>query len=85
MRPAAKPQCRHGSPRVIRKFKKETINKDRLFFCRAQGDSCKYFEWVPEEPYYDGKFFNPPPIKRVEKNEDLANEFINDLTTVLNI
>ena len=85
VRPAAKPQCRHRSPCVIRKFKKETINKDRLFFCCAQEDSCNYFELVPEEPYYNGKFFNPPPIKRVKKNEDLANEFINYLTTILNI
>ena len=27
----AKPKCRHGFPCVIRKVKKETINKDRLF------------------------------------------------------
>ena len=51
VRPIAKPKCRHGFPCVIRKVKKETINKDRLFFCCAQEDSCNYFEWVPEEPY----------------------------------
>ena len=48
---AAKPKCRHGFLSVIRKVKKETVNKDRLFFCCAQNDSCNYFEWVPEEPY----------------------------------
>ena len=45
----AKPKCRHGFPSVIRKVKKETVNKDRLFFCCAQEDSCNYFEWVPEK------------------------------------
>ena len=44
VRPIAKPKCRHGFPCVIRKVKKETINKDRLFFCCAQEDSCNYFE-----------------------------------------
>ena len=43
----AKPKCRHGFPSVIRKVKKETVNKDRLFFCCAQEDSYNYFEWVP--------------------------------------
>ena len=51
----AKPKCRHGFPSVIRKVKKETINKDRLFFCCAQEHSCNYFEWVPEEPYCNAK------------------------------
>ena len=45
----AKPKCRHGSPCVIRKVKKDTVNKDRLFFCCAQKDSCNYFEWVTDE------------------------------------
>ena len=52
----AKPKCRHGVPSVIRKVKKETVNKDRLFFCCAQEDSCNYFEWVPEESYSHTKF-----------------------------
>ena len=47
----AKPKCHHGFPCVIRKVKKETINKDRLFFCCTQKDSCNYFEWVHEKPY----------------------------------
>ena len=45
----AKPKCCHGFPCVIRKVKKETINKDHLFFWCAQKDSCNYFEWVPKE------------------------------------
>ena len=86
MRPIAKPECRHGFPCVIRKVKKESINKDRLFFCCAQESSCKYFEWVPEEFYYDTKFFRPM-IKQDEKQEEqyLTNEFINDLATTLKI
>ena len=65
----AKAKCRHGFPCVIRKFKKETVNKDRLFFCCAQEDSCNYFEWVPEE------------IKQNDKREEQypAENFINDL------
>ena len=39
----AKPKCRNGFPSVVRKVKKETVNKDRLFFCCAQEDSCNYF------------------------------------------
>ena len=56
VQPVAKPKCRHGAPSVIRKVKKETVNKDRLFFCCAQEDSCNYFEWVPEETYSHTKF-----------------------------
>ena len=52
----AKPECRHGSQCAVRKVKKETVNKDRLFFCCAQEDSCNYFEWVPEESYSPTKF-----------------------------
>ena len=79
VRPIAKPECRHGFPCVIRKVKKDGINKDRLFFCCAQENSCKYFEWVPEEPYYDAKFFGPV-TKQDEKHEEqyLTKDFIND-------
>ena len=56
VQPVAKPKCRHGAPSVIRKVKKETVNKDRLFFWCAQEDSCNYFEWVPEETYSHTKF-----------------------------
>ena len=86
VRPIAKPKCRHGFPCVIRKVKKETINKDRLFFCCAQEDSCKYFEWVLEEPYYDAKY-SQPDIKQDEKREEQypTNKCINDLATVLKI
>ena len=64
-----KPKCRHGYPCIIRKVKKEAVNKDRLFFCCAQEDSCNYFEWVPEE------------IKQHDKREEQypAENFINDL------
>ena len=82
VQPMAKPECRHGSPCVIRK-----VNKDRLFFCYAMEDSCKYFGWVPDEPYYDVKFFKPLPTKRVEKHEKqyLTKEFINDFAYSLKI
>ena len=65
----AKPKCRHGFPCVIRKVKKDTINKDRLFFCCAQKDSCNYFEWVPEDPYCSAGLL-PPEIKQDEKRKE---------------
>ena len=65
----AKPKCRHGFPCVIRKVQKETVNKDRLFFCCAQEDSCNYFEWVPEEPYCSVGL-PPPEIKQDEEHKE---------------
>ena len=65
----AKPKCRHGFPCVIRKVKNDTINKDRLFFCCAQKDSCNYFEWVPEEPYCSTGL-PLPEIKQDEKHKE---------------
>ena len=65
----AKPKCRHGFPCVIRKVKKDTINKDRLFFCCVQKDSCNYIEWVPEEPYCNAKL-PQAEIKQNDKREE---------------
>ena len=41
---------------------------------------------MPEEPYYDAKFFRPI-TKQDEKHEEqyLTKDFINDLTTALKI
>ena len=69
----AKPKCRHGFPRVIRKVKKETINKDRLFFCCAQEDSCNYFEWVPEEIKQNDKREEQYPTENFISANDLAD------------
>ena len=68
---------------MIRKVKKDTINKDRLFFCCAQKDSCTYFEWLPEESYYSAGL-TQPEIKQDEKrNEQYPTEdFINDLASL---
>ena len=69
----AKPKCRHGVPSVIRKVKKETVNKDRLFFCCAQEDSCYYFEWVPkEEPKQHDKREEQYPAENFISASDLA-------------
>ena len=78
-----KPKCRHGFPSVIRKVKNETINKDRLFFCCAQNDSCNYFEWVLEEPCCSAGL-PPPEIKQDEKREEqhATEDFINDLASL---
>ena len=79
----AKPKCRHGFPSVIRKVKKETVNKDRLFFCCAQEDSCNYFEWVPEEPYCIAKL-TQTEIKQHDKREEQysTEDFIDDLASL---
>ena len=59
------------------------MNKDRLFFCCAQKDSCNYFGWVPEEPYCNAK-----PIQSEIKQDDKREEqyptenFINDLANL---
>ena len=58
---------------VIRKVKKETINKDRLFFCCAQEDSCNYFEWVPEEIKQNEKREEQYPTENFISANDLAD------------
>ena len=67
----------------VRKVKKETINKDRLFFCCAQNDSCNYFEWVPEKPYCSAGL-PPPEIKQDDQREEQypTEDFINDLANL---
>ena len=79
----AKPKCCHGFPCAIRKVKKETINKDRLFSCCAQEDSCNYFEWVPEEPYCSAGL-PQPRIKQDDKRKEQypTEDFINDLANL---
>ena len=76
VRPIAKPQCRHAIPCAIRKVKKETINKDRLFFCCAQEDSCNYFDWVPEN--YE---FSRPLMKKQNENTKNNTKQISLSTT----
>ena len=86
-RPIAKPECPHGLECVIRKVKKEGINKDRLFFCCPQENSCRYFEWVPEKEHY-GPFhcsaFMDPKLP-AGKNDYLSKDFINDFAKQLNL
>ena len=63
----SRPICRHGFPCASRKVKKEGANKDRMFFCcpNDKENSCKFFEWVPDEPdtprppFYDVNFSMP--------------------------
>ena len=80
---SVKPKCHHGFQCIIRKVKKETVNKDRLFFCCAQEDSCNYFEWVPEEPYCSAGL-PPPEIKQDGKREEQypTEDFINNLANL---
>ena len=89
VKPIAKPECRHGLEYVIRKVKKEGINKDRLFFCCSQENSCRYFEWVPEKEEHYGPFhcsdFLPHKPSSSENNSHLDNNFINNFAKHLKI
>ncbi len=73
---------------MIRKVKKG-LNKDRKFFCcpNDKENSCKYFDWMPEESYQDVNFGEPLPRKPSEKQEEryLTDKFINDFANSLNI
>ena len=76
-----KPECRHGFQCVVRKVKKETVNKGRLFFCCGQQDSCNYFEWMPEDRYCNSKLL--PSLQDDEREKQYSTEnFINDLANL---
>ena len=81
VQPVAKPECCHRIRCVVRKVKKETVNKDRLFFYSSQQDSCNYFEWVPEEAYRNAKLL---PSKQDDEREEQypTEDFINDLASL---
>ena len=85
----SRPACRHGLPCDIHKVKKEGPNKDRKFFCcpNDKENSCKYFDWMPEESYYDANLLQPFRSKPTEKRQEhyLTNAFINDFANSLNI
>ena len=94
VRPITKPECHHGSPCVIHKVKKEGLNKDRRFFCcpNDKKSSCRFFEWVPDEPTYahyrSVNFFKSPFEKSsLEKPTEhyLTTECINDFANNLEI
>ena len=84
--PIAKPDCHHGLPCVVRKVKKDGLNKGRLFFCCANDEEnrCRFFEWAPEEqvgPFQSVNFNKRPldkkPLENKEKNNYVATEFIS--------
>jgi hypothetical protein len=87
--PVARPECRHGLSCAIRKVKKEGLNKDRKFFCcpNDKESSCKYFDWMPEEPYRDDSLMEPMPGKSAEKHGEhyVSSEFINNFANSLDI
>ena len=76
-----KPECRHGLTCKVRKVKKDGFNKDRKFFCCPldKENSCKYFEWLPDEPYYDTSLIEPASKPA---NYYLENSFINDFANL---
>ena len=84
------PVCCHGFSCVIRKVKKEGLNKDRKFFCCPSNKEtpCNFFDWVPdhEEPT-EVNFVKPSLSKPTEKQEEhyLTTDFINDFASKLNM
>ena len=88
MQPPDLPMCRHGYPCVSRKVKKEGANKGRMFFCCAneKEDSCRYFEWAPEEKRHDSPQFIAftRPSQRAEENyfKNCIGDLMNDLKNI---
>jgi hypothetical protein len=84
-------ECRHGFPCAIRKVKKEGLNKDRLFFCCPNGENtCRFFEWAPEEQshgFLDPVNFGKAPLEKqsCNKNNYLATEFMHDFASKSNL
>ena len=76
VRPMTRPECRHRLLCVIRKVKKEGSNQGREFFCcpNNKESSCKYFEWVPEEPRRDVDV-SSKLMKGCYLSENFLNEF----------
>jgi hypothetical protein len=58
----------------------------RKFFCwpNDKENSCKYFDLVPEESYYDANLLQPFQNKSTKKREEhyLTNAFINDFNSL---
>ena len=82
------------TPCVIRKVKKEGLNKDRLFFCcpNDKENSFRFFEWAPDEATYahyrSVNFFKPQlekPSSEKPTEHYLTIEFINDFANNLAI
>ena len=71
-----KPICQHGLVSCIRKVKKDSPNRDRLFYCctNDRGNSCCFFEWKTKEeddPLYDFcdvRFSFPPSYRYTVKS-----------------
>ena len=74
-----KPKCHHGILCVIRKVKKETTNKDRLFFCCAQKDSCNYLNGCLKNLI---TMLNPPDQKSTKMKNAKNNTQQKILSTI---
>jgi hypothetical protein len=89
--PIAKPECHHGLPCVVRKVKKDGLNKGRLFFCcpNDKESTCRFFEWAPDEQvrFFQTVNFSKERLenKGCNKNNYLATEFINSLANELKL
>ena len=71
-----KPICQHGLVSCIRKVKKDSPNRDRLFYCcpNDRENSCGFFEWKTKEeddPLYsfcDVLYSYPPSYRYTVKS-----------------
>ena len=81
-----RPVCRHGFPCASCKVKKDGVNKDRIFFCcpNDKENSCKFFEWIPDEPdtksFWDVVNFSMPPLGNIDAPKNNNPKTLNDLT-----
>ena len=82
VQPVAKPKCRHGFPCVIRKVKKETINKDRLFLL-CSGRFMQLLRMGAQRTLCNAKL-PQSEIKQDEKHKEQypTEDFINDLANL---
>jgi hypothetical protein len=67
---------------LIRKVKKEGLNKDRLFFCypNDKESTCRFFEWAPDEQlgFFHTVNFSKGPLEKqsCNKNNYLATKYM---------
>ena len=68
-----KPDCYHGQSAAMKRVKTDGPNKRRLFFCCASDNSCRYFQWVPEQPVKSASRVEDP-FKPLFYNDFFENE-----------
>ena len=68
-----KPDCYHGQSAAMKRVKADGPNKRRLFFYCASDNSCRYFQWEPEQPVKSASRVEDP-FKPLFYNDFFENE-----------